>query len=374
MNNNKVGVRNYFILVAILIATSFFIVKSFMAGILWGIVLAVSLWPVFEKISDYNIPLIKKGAQNNALLFSLLFSIIFLTPIFYSIFQLTEIFSIISNYISANMAKNGVLNYPIWFDKLPSIIKDNLIDFWSENIATSQRLMTFISQVNSEKIFSVFSIVWGQIFDRVLTVVVMIITLYFMIRNGQKVKNNYETIFSYWFSSKSIIYIKHGILALRGTINGLLLVGIVEGVILSIPLILGGISSGLTIGLIAGIAGVIPLVMPLVILPFIAYLFMINESLWAIIGLIDLFIVWFVFEHITKPQMISKYVKINTFISLIAMIGGMQIFGLVGLFLGPAIIAMAIGMIKELIKTPLKEEKKIKDVIKEKPTPIETTR
>jgi predicted PurR-regulated permease PerM len=59
--------------------------------------------------------------------------------------------------------------------------------------------------------------------------------------------------------------------------------------------------------------------------------------------------------------MISKYVKINTFIAFIAMVGGMQIFGLVGLFIGPAIVAMATGMIKELIRVPLKDNSKNKE-------------
>lgn len=361
MNQNKVGVRNYFILVAILTATSFFIIKSFVIGILWGIILATSLWPVFEKISSKKIFLVNEKTENNALLFSILFSIVFLTPIAYAIIQLGEIYSVISGYISSNTTKGGFLHYPPWFDKTPEIFKTNLISFWNENITTSQRLTNFISQMNTDKIFSVFSIVWSQIFDRILTVTVMIITLYFMIKYGKKVQNNYKQIFSYWFSNKSIPYIQQGVLALRGTINGVLLIGILEGVILAIPLILGGISSGLIIGLFAGIAGVIPFVMPIVILPFLVYLFSSGETLWAIIGAIDLFIVWFIFEHITKPQMISKYVKINTFIAFIAMVGGMQIFGLVGLFIGPAIVAMATGMIKELIRVPLKDNSKNKE-------------
>ena len=78
---------------------------------------------------------------------------------------------------------------------------------------------------------------------------------------------------------------------------------------------------------------------------------MIGNTVWAIIGAADLLIVWFLFENIVKPKMISKKVKINSVIILISMIGGMQLMGPVGLFLGPSIVSMAIGMIRDFLAT-----------------------
>lgn len=361
MKSLRAEVRNYYILVAIFIATSIFITKAFLIGIVWGVIMAVSLWPIFDKFSQQEVRigkycLIHKEAQNNALLLTFLFSICFLTPTFYGILQLGDLYGLISTYFSESLSKNGVLVAPEWFAKLPPFFASHLTEFWQDKIGTSQRLGQLVTQIQAEKMFSVFSLLWNQIMDRMLTVVVMIVTLYFMIRNGNKVQMHYEQVFSFWFSKRSIPYIQQGVLALRGTINGILLIGVIEGVLVGIPLMLGGIRSGLIIGLIAGIAGVIPFVLPIMVTPFILYLFFTGDTLWGIISAIVLGVVWFIFEHFTKPQMISKYVSINTWLTFIAMVGGMEIFGLVGLFLGPAIIAMATGMIKELIRTPLMEE------------------
>ncbi|MDE2593116.1 MAG: AI-2E family transporter, partial [Burkholderiales bacterium] len=111
-------------------------------------------------------------------------------------------------------------------------------------------------------------------------------------------------------------------------------------------------TSGFLIALCAGLAGVIPLLMPLMIVPCLAYLYFMGEHTWAIIGAVDLAVVWFVFENIVKPQMIGHKVKINSVVILMSMIGGMQLFGPVGLFLGPAIVSMAIGMIHDLLVAP----------------------
>jgi predicted PurR-regulated permease PerM len=113
--------------------------------------------------------------------------------------------------------------------------------------------------------------------------------------------------------------------------------------------VISNFPSGFAIALAAGILGVIPMLMPLLILPCLAYMYLSGGTTWAIVGAIDLAIVWFVFENIVKPQVIGKKVKINTFIILASMIGGMQLLGFLGLFVGPAIVSMSIGITKELL-------------------------
>ena len=177
----------------------------------------------------------------------------------------------------------------------------------------------------------------------------MIISFYFMLKNGHVIKEKYQSVFVYWLSDRGLSQFDQGLLALRGTINGVVLIGLLEGFILSIPLVIGGLNSGFLIGLSAGLLGVIPLLMPILILPCLLYIFMTGQTLWAIVGFFVLIIVWFLFENVIKPQMISKKVKINSMIILISMIGGMQFLGPVGLFLGPSIVSMAIGMISDIV-------------------------
>ena len=358
MSDNKSGSRNYFIFASIFIIMSFFIVHSFLSGILWGGLIALSVWPIFEKFAFKKRYFIRQGVENNAVLFTLIFSIFFLLPVGYALYQLTGIYGLISSYVTEHTV-GGVLTYPTWFEHLP--LKERIITLWNHNIATSQGFTDLVSKFNADKIFSIFTAVWGQLFDRIMTVVVMTISLYFMLKNGKKVKDNYQDIFSYWINDKSLVYVDKGIQAVRDTINGVILIGILEGLLLAIPLMLSGISAGFVIGLVAGIMGVLPLLMPALILPFIFYLFFNGDTTWAVITAVDLAIVWFVFENVVKPQMISRTIKINTFIILIAMIGGLELLGPVGLFLGPAIVAMAIGMMQDLLIVPKEFESRVDD-------------
>lgn len=341
--------RNYLIFATFFIVISFFIMKSFVSGIIWGGVTAMSVWPIFEKLSLKKRFFIKVGVSNNALIFALIFFFLFFIPIAYAISEITNLYSVSQSYIDNNKI-HGNLNPPEFIKYLP--LKEKIIIFWNDNIAHSSSIIDATNKISNGKLMTFFTVIWSEMLDKILTVLVMIISFYFMLKNGEYVQNSYKDVFAHWIGEKSVTYIDNGIQALRGTINGVVLIGILEGLLLSIPLLMGDVNAAVLIGLTAGILGVIPLLMPALILPCLAYMYMTGEEVWAFVGAIDLLIVWFVFENILKPQMISQKVKINTFIILVSMIGGMQLLGPVGLFLGPAVVSMAIGMVRDLLIVP----------------------
>ncbi len=156
---------------------------------------------------------------------------------------------------------------------------------------------------------------------------------------------------SYLLSEKSVCVVNKGVSALRGTTNGVILIGLVEGILLAVPLVLAGVKSGLLLGLVAGILGVIPLVMPVIILPAILYLYFSGQVTFAIVTAVDLALVWIVFENVVKPGLISSAVKVNPYLVLLGLVGGLQLLGPVGLFIGPAIVSMTFAMASDFLVT-----------------------
>jgi len=57
----------------------------------------------------------------------------------------------------------------------------------------------------------------------------------------------------------------------------------------------------------------------------------------VVIGMIDNFLL---------PKLIKQRVKINELYIFFSVIGGLQLFGIIGLFLGPIIFVIAIGLFK----------------------------
>ena len=348
MKDLRAGSMNYLIFASVFIVVSFLILKTFLFGMLWGAITALSVWPIFERLTARPQ---QAGAPMGRYAFMCLvvMTLLFVIPLAYGAYEIKSLYFTVVTYMDNNRVK-GVLVPPEILRHVP--MSSKLLAMWDEYVAHSSGLFDSLERVSNGKLLSYISVLWTQLLDKAVTVLVMLGALFFMLRNGHTVKAHYRAVFAYWIGNRSVTYIDNGIQALRGTINGVVLIGIVEGILLSIPLVMGGMTSGFLIALCAGLAGVIPLLMPLMIVPCLAYIYFMGEQTWAIIGAVDLAVVWFVFENIVKPQMIGHKVKINSVVILMSMIGGVQLFGPVGLFLGPAIVSMAIGMIHDVLVAP----------------------
>ena len=330
----------YLTFAASFILLTAWMLKSFIPGIVWGAVFAISLWPLYERVNAR----LASQVSNPALLFSLLFLIVFLLPLAYVAYDLTDLYRAGSTMLSRN--QEGVIPPPEFLASLP--FADRLTQLWTDNIGHSGGLFDTLNQLSDNQLAHWLSSAARQVSAGLVSMLSMLVSLYFMLKNGAHIKARYRATLVHWFSEKSTSVVDRGVAALRGTINGVILIGLLEGVLLAIPLVLGGVKSGLLLGLSAGLLGVIPLVMPVLIVPGIVYLYLSGKIVCTVVLSVDLLLVWIVFENVIKPSLISNAVKVNPYLILIGLIGGLQLLGPVGLFIGPAIVSMSVAMAKDL--------------------------
>ena len=317
--------------------------KAFVPGIIWGAVFAISLWPLFERVAQR----LNSNTSNPALLFSLTFAIVFVLPLAYVVYDIADAYQTGSTFLVKN--DEGIVPVPAFVEHLPYSAK--LKELWSDNIGHSEGPIDLINRLSNNQLKNWLSAAAFQLSSGIVTALCMLVSLYFMLKDGKYIKSHYQRTVRHWFSDKGIDVVNKGVAALRGTINGVVLVGLVEGVLLAIPLVLAGVSSGFLIGLAAGLFGIIPLVMPAIILPVVFYLYFSGDVVYALVMAVDLLLVWIVFENIVKPGLIGNAVKVSPYLVLLGLIGGLQLFGPVGLFIGPAIVSMSIAMAKDILIT-----------------------
>jgi predicted PurR-regulated permease PerM len=317
--------------------------KAFVPGIVWGAVFAISLWPLFQRVSRHLGPRVR----NPALVFSLLFLIVFVLPLVYIGYDLAGLYSTGVIFLAKN--NEGLIPVPAFVQQLP--FSSQLSEFWTTKISHSSGLLDTLNLLSDDRLTGWLSNAAMRVSSALVSALCMLVSFYFMLKHGAYIKAHYQDALEHWFSDKSVAVANKGISALRGTINGVILIGLLEGVLLAVPLMLAGVKSGLLLGLVAGLLGVIPLVMPALIIPSIGYLYLSGQTTYAVITAVDLLLVWIVFENIIKPNLISSAVKVNPYLILLGLIGGLQLLGPVGLFIGPAIVSMAVGMAKDLLVT-----------------------
>jgi predicted PurR-regulated permease PerM len=127
-------------------------------------------------------------------------------------------------------------------------------------------------------------------------------------------------------------------------ISGVILVGngisgLFQGVVAGILFALLGISSPVLWGAIMAVLAFLPIFgIGLILLPTSAILLINGSMAQAIITFIFYIILSFTVEYLLKPKFVGSHVKMHTLLVFLAIIGGMAMFGVLGIIYGPLIV------------------------------------
>ena len=129
------------------------------------------------------------------------------------------------------------------------------------------------------------------------------------------------------------------IASVHGTVDGLVLVGLGEGFILGIGYLIAGVPHPTLFGLFTAIAAMVPFGAP-VVFGIAALILLTQGSVVAaiVIGVLGM-VVTFVADHFIRPTLIGSATRLPFLWVLLGILGGVETWGLLGLFLGPAIMA-----------------------------------
>jgi predicted PurR-regulated permease PerM len=177
-----------------------------------------------------------------------------------------------------------------------------------------------------------------------MNIILGIVSLFYVLRDGHKLKS--EIIKLSPLADKYDEEIATRLeTAVNSVVIGSLFTAIVQGLCLGIGFVFFGIPHAVLWGTIAAMIALLPAGTTIVLVPGALYLLAIGNIPGAI-GII----VWGVLlvgtvDNILKPLLIHKKSKAHAFLILLAVLGGLVYFGLVGIFLGPLVIAFLLALI-----------------------------
>jgi sporulation integral membrane protein YtvI len=100
------------------------------------------------------------------------------------------------------------------------------------------------------------------------------------------------------------------------------------------------------LGIISGLLDILPIVGPATLfIPWIIYCFFAGD-MWLGIGLTILYAVMSISRQVLQARLVSDNVGLHPLVSLIALYVGMQIFGFIGVIIGPLIALIIVQAIK----------------------------
>jgi predicted PurR-regulated permease PerM len=208
-----------------------------------------------------------------------------------------------------------------------------------------QKVSGFIVDSISNFLFSIPVIIFNLF--------IMIFIMFFLFRDGKELIGKVESL----SPLKKPHY--HKILkkfdeVIYAVVFGQIIVALIQGGVGALGLFILGVRSPLFLGLVMAFLAILPVVGPPVVWLPIAALMIIDgyldsSNILIIKGIILILygsLVVGTIDNILRPKLIADKAKLHPVLVLLGVLGGLQMFGLVGVIIGPVALAIFITFIK----------------------------
>jgi predicted PurR-regulated permease PerM len=237
----------------------------------------------------------------------------------------------------AGAQKQGVAE-PDWLGHLP-LVGERALGWWRANLSDPRGAAQLLGQVDAGAVARWTGTIAAQVAARSMFFLVTLLALFLMLRDGERLSRTSLATARRFYGEFGERFVERLAVAIRGAVNGTVFVAIGEGTLIGIAYAVLGVPRPVLFA-VATIA--------FAMLPFGAWLafsvgalvLLIQGHAVAAAGLVTFgAAVMLIGDNFVQPALIGNSVRLPFLWAFVATFGGLQAFGLVGLFIGPALMA-----------------------------------
>jgi predicted PurR-regulated permease PerM len=181
----------------------------------------------------------------------------------------------------------------------------------------------------------------------VLSFTVMLFILFFIIRDGRAIARMGSALVPLPADRREDLADRLASVT-RAVVRGTVLTSMIQGLLLGIGFAIVGMPAPVVFGVLAAVLSVVPFGgTALVWAPALVAL-LVQGNYGQAIGILVVGVIVSSVDNFIKPMLISGRSTLPTLAVFIGVLGGLAAFGLVGLFVGPVVIALVLALIEFL--------------------------
>lgn len=135
----------------------------------------------------------------------------------------------------------------------------------------------------------------------------------------------------------------------KSVVLGILGTAVAQGVLAAFGFALAGVPAPIVLGLITALLSVVPFGPALLWLPAAAWLFHDAHVGWAVFIIAWGILVVGMADNLIKPMVIGKGTNLPFLLIMLGVLGGAMSFGLLGVFIGPTLLAVGFAVVKDWV-------------------------
>ena len=327
------------LLMVILISASFWILRPFLLAIIWAAMIVVATWPMMLKLQHAL-----RGRALAVTIISVAMVLVFVVPLVLAIQILVDNADTITAWWGT-LATAAIPQPPEWLSRIP-LVGARIAERWTSIAAADKedlvaRLAPHAAAAAQWVAGAVGS--FGMLGLQFLLTVIIAVILYTqgevaragLIRFGRRLAGD---------RGEGVVVLAGQ--AIRAVALGVVVTALAQTVLAGLGLAVAGVPfAGLLTGviLLLCIAQIGPL---LVLVPAVIWLFWSDQTAWG-----TALLVWTVgvgtMDNILRPFLIRKGADLPMPLIFAGVIGGLIAFGIVGLFVGPVVLAVTYTLLKD---------------------------
>lgn len=334
------------LLVLMLLAGAYFF-KGFLIPVLAALIIGFASWPLYRK-------LVRACNGRTALSASIALCIVLLVlviPLAMMLsYAISEVQSWVAWLVEAN--KEG-LPTPEWLPKV-AFVGPQLTETWHDYLGKPSALNELVKSISGEQIGGIYKVMLATgnyAFNLVLNVLFVMLTLFFIYKDGSAMAAQIDRVGERILPRRWHRFSRVVPATVSATVTGMTIIAVGEGIILGIAYKLAGVPSAFLLGVLTGFMAMIPGGAPLAFTSVSLYLIgsgnpMAGLALFAW-GSVELFIV----DKTLRPKLVGGPIRLPFLPTFFGLIGGVKTMGLVGLFIGPVLMALLFASWREWLNT-----------------------
>jgi predicted PurR-regulated permease PerM len=325
---------------AVLALACLLILSPFISAALWAAILCFTTWPLFIRLKA------KLGGRPTlaASLATLVLSAIIVAPV-----------AILVSRLSGNVAEiidatrkfihEGPAAPPAWVTSLP-LVGSRLAAYWnllSESSANRfSEIVKWLPTMQKAILGSGRALAAG-----VFQIVLSLLMVFLFYRNGETAANRLMFTINRIGGAQGSRLLDVAGTTMRAVVYGVLGTALLQGVLAGAGFMIAGVPGAALLGFVTFVVAVIPGGPLVVAAPAIFWLYHRGSAEWAIFIAVWIVIVGNL-DNVVRPFLIARGGS-NTPLVLVILgvLGGALAFGLIGLFLGPTLLAVGYSMFDE---------------------------
>jgi predicted PurR-regulated permease PerM len=329
------------LILGILLLT-FSVLQPFIVPLIWGGILAYVSWPLNQRL----LRAMRGRAGLTAFCTTLLVTAAIIVPLVWLVLLIQ---------VEATRAYLEVQEFLASNPKLPQELRDlpyvgGMLDEWLQQAASEpatirQKFILLFEQSSLEAARLI-----GGVGRNVAKLFFAVLSMFFLLRDGPRLMAEARAILEGILGPTVRDYLDAVGSTTQAVVYALILGALAQGIVAGIGYAIFGLNAPVLLGALTVVLALIPFGAPMV-WGCLSIWLVLTGNVWQGVGLIlwgVLLVSWM--DNIVRPLVISNATRMPFLLVVFGVLGGVLAFGLVGLFIGPVLLAVSLAIWREWLQ------------------------